>query len=239
MKLTFIKLILLINIIRYSINNPTLFIENVKLICDNELGLFQFKIYAEYSGYIASSMINNAINITMSENIILDKNCQINYLKDGKALFTCSVENYKGDNYVDLKLTLNKNNEEINFDNGDYIFQSMICKKVHIIYLEEIYDTKCKNNDFDYIYYEYKIKVSKGNIKLDSYSYENLRPISTKGYYYNNDCYFVEEGNNSFFSCSIEKDKFINDSLYYNKNYEYQFRYKIKNIIRIKRKKRF
>ena len=87
MKLTFIKLILLINIIRYSINNPTLFIENVKLICDNELGLFQFKIYAKYSGDISSSMINNAINITMNENIILDKNCQINYLKDGKALF--------------------------------------------------------------------------------------------------------------------------------------------------------
>ena len=162
MKIIFIKLILLINIIRYSINNQTLMIEDVKFICNEELGLVQFNISAEYSGNITSSMINNFLNITMNEESILDKNCEINYLEDRKALISCYIKNYLGDDYVNLKLTLNKNNKEINIYN-DYIFtQSMICKKIPIIYLEEIYDTKCRNDDdFYYIHYEYKIKFQK------------------------------------------------------------------------------
>ena len=202
--------------------------------CQPELNRYDFYISAYLGGNLSKSMFEN-YTIYVNSYYDLEVKCDFPEINNAISEFDysyieipCYIDNIEN-GQLSFSFEGESNELELVNFNESYLNLGYInCQKYIKLILGEIREQECQQFN-SYSKYQFKItllnKTLPENLNLE---YINLQPnvFGKNDYdynYYYIQCSLVNKEDNNYFKCSINYYSLLNITLYYKKNYTYEF----------------
>ena len=220
-----LQLLLLIGLTIYSVQKSTLKAKDItQEYCESDLNRYSFILQCELKGSLSQSMFRNMI--IKSNDYQSEIKCEIPEISDTKGNYEtieipCHIKNFQN-GYLSFRFQVESDELELYDFNYRYFYLSIQCQQTITLVFGDIIDQECKQYKF-YPNYFYKITILNETIPKDIYHNFYLQPKIVKNQNDSDDdiyvsCYLHTDDNN-YFSCTIDFNRKLEATIYYEKDY--------------------
>ena len=227
-KKIFLQLLLIIGLIVYSAQKSTLKAKDItKEYCESDLNRYSFILQCELNGSLSQSMFRNLI--IKSNDYEPEIKCEFPEISDTKGNYEtieipCHIKNFQN-GYLSFRFEAESDELELNNFNDKYFYLYIQCQQTITLVFGDIIDQECEQHKF-YTNYFYKITILNETIPKDIYENFNLQPKIVKNQNDSDDDIYVScylyTNDNDYFICTIDFDRKLEATIYYEKDYIFE-----------------